>query len=327
MKTREVKTTYRPATSNPAPVTCLSVDKDRIFAGSWDKTIYAWDRRAESKAVVEAKSSRCFVAGHSDFVKAVLAFTVGQTSLLVSASADATLIVWDADTGAKLHVLKGHARGVQALALESASNEQATVYSGDSSREIRRWHISPTSSYEVSSSGVERGGATAVGSIDALVAHETSIFALTFDADGDLWTASADKTSKCLSRAQAWKADTTLAHPDFVKAVTIHEGLGLAVTACRDENVRLWDRASSKLVHTYEGHHEEVTGLALLGDRAVSVSIDGTIRTWGLTAAAIKKATEDAEKARLGEVKEEKKNLLTAEEEAELAELMDDDDE
>ena len=267
-------------------------------------------------------------SGHTDFVKAILTFDVGVTSILVSASADASIIVWDAAAGSKLHQLKGHARGVQALAIESLTREYATIVSGDSSREIRRWYISPESSYEIptASASMEQ----TAGPIDPLLAHDTSIYALTFDADGDMWTASADKTAKCLSRNNAFKADTTLQHPDFVRSIAIYESGGLVVTACRDENVRIWQKGSGKLVHVYEGHFEEVTGIVVDEDkgRAISVSIDGTVRRWGLKSADIKCAKEEAERLAKGEEKEvvKKENMLTAEEEAELADLMDSDD-
>ena len=87
----------------------------------------------------------------------------------------------------------------------------------------------------------------------------------------------------------------------------------------------------------YSGHFEEVTGLALVGGkeggakRVVSVSIDGTVRTWSLDAAEVRKTREEAEKREMGEVKDEvveerKEGMMTAEEEAELADLMDDED-
>ncbi|KAH0147461.1 hypothetical protein KCU82_g13913, partial [Aureobasidium melanogenum] len=66
--------------------------------------------------------------------------------------------------------------------------------------------------------------------------------------------------------------------------------------------------------------------------RVVSVSIDGTLRVWSLDPAEIKKAKEEYERQQNGiEVEEEpevkKESMLTAEEEAELADLMDSDDE
>jgi WD40 repeat protein len=141
-----------------------------------------------------------------------------------------------------------------------------------------------------------------------------------------LWTASSDKTAKCLSRDRNWAVDTELSHPDFVRDVVVDEEDGLIVTACRDEGVRVWEKGSGKLVHNFDGHFDEVTALVLLhgtaGKKVVSVSIDGTIRTWGLSPAAIKKAKEDAGKE-LSHQKEKPDITLTEEEERELAELED----
>ncbi len=293
-----------------------------LYAGAWDKKLYGHDRTA-----YDASSVKTF-SGHTDFVKAVLPISVSSAPLVVSASADTTLIVWDVLTCRKLYTLKGHVRGVQALALESLANDHATIFSGDSSREIRRWYISSTASYEIAFNAKDTSLPPA-GPIDPLIAHETSIYALVFDSDSDLWTASADKTAKCLSRANDFKADTTLPHPDFVRGIAIYETGGLVVTACRDEHVRVWEKGSGKLVHIYEGHYEEVTGVVVDEEagRAVSVSIDGTIRTWGLKSDDIKKAREDDRKAKNGEGEEEvEESLLTAEEEAELADLMGDSD-
>ena len=80
--------------------------------------------------------------------------------------------------------------------------------------------------------------------------------------------------------------------------------------------------------HTFSGHYEEVTGLALIEQMVVSVSIDGTVRQWSLMPDDLQKAKVAQEEAKKGVVKEKqapvKKSLMTEEEERELAELMDD---
>jgi len=163
-----------------------------------------------------------------------------------------------------------------------------------------------------------------------IIAHETSIDALHFDSDGDLWTASADKTAKCLSRGREWAEDSTFEHPDFVRDVAIDEDGGWLVSVCRDEEVRVWDKSSGKLHHTFSGHFEEVTGLLLLGQRVISVSIDATVRQWSLKPQELAKAIQEAEDERLGKEEdkepERKEGMMTAEEEAELAELLGDSD-
>ncbi|KAI4654952.1 uncharacterized protein J4E78_007131 [Alternaria triticimaculans] len=311
IETNKVAATF---TGPVAPLTSVAVSSksDTLFAGCWDKSIWSW-------TLSTRKPAKRF-QGHSDFVKAVIAFTLHGKEVMVSASQDASIIVWDVATGSKLHTLKGHTRGILALALDPAdyepSKDTATVFSAGSDREIRRWTIGLTSASEVEPSPI--------------IAHETSIDALHFDSDGDLWTASADKTAKCLSRGREWAEDSTFEHPDFVRDVAIEEDGGWLVTVCRDEEVRVWDKSSGKLHHTFSGHFEEVTGLLLLGQRVISVSIDATVRQWSLKPQELAKAIQEAEDERLGKEEdkepERKEGMMTAEEEAELAELLGDSD-
>ncbi|EUC38474.1 hypothetical protein COCVIDRAFT_85631 [Bipolaris victoriae FI3] len=297
-----------------APLTSIAVSSksDTLFAGCWDKSIWSW-------SLSSRKVSTRF-QGHSDFVKAIISFTLNGKEVLVSASQDASIIVWDIAAGKKLHTLKGHTRGILALALDPVDYEPGkdtvTVFSAGSDREIRRWQIASSSAREIQPSPI--------------ISHETSIDALHFDADGDLWTASADKTAKCLSRGRDWEEDSKFEHPDFVRDVVVDEAGGWIVTACRDEEVRVWERASGRLHHTFSGHFEEVTGLFLVGQRLISVSIDATVRQWSLKPQELAKSIEEAEKERLGEETtkepERKESLMTVEEEAELAELLEDSD-
>jgi WD40 repeat protein len=245
--------------------------------------------------------------------------TLQGKEILLSASADATIIVWDVATGEKLHTLKGHTRGILALALEPtdqpSDRDQITLLSAGSDREIRRWTLSLSSASETQPSPI--------------IAHETSIDAIHFDSDGDLWTASADKSAKCLSREREWEVDSAFEHPDFVRDVAIDENGGWVITACRDEEIRVWDRGSGKLHHVFSGHFEEVTGLVLLpGQRLLSVSIDATVRQWSLKAQELAKAVKEAEDERAGKNQEKepekKEGMMTAEEEAELADLLED---
>jgi len=312
VKSSQVSATF----SGPAaPLTSVAVSptSGTLFAGCWDKSVWSWN--ASSR-----KPEKRF-QGHSDFVKAVLACRIQSKEVLISASADASIIVWDAVSGEQLHKLKGHSRGILALTLDTLENEpnadSITLLSAGTDREIRRWNISLSSASEVQPSPI--------------IAHETSIDAIHFDSDGDLWSASADKTAKCLSREREWAEDSHYEHPDFVRDVAVDEEGGWVITACRDEEVRVWDKGSGKLHHIFSGHFEEVTGLVLLSSqRLVTVGIDATVRLWSLKAQELAKAVKEAEDEKLGQVEENKSekkgSTMTAEEEAELAELLEDSD-
>ncbi|CAI6333849.1 unnamed protein product [Periconia digitata] len=315
----ETGETIKTFTGPAAPLTSVAVSptSDTLFAGCWDKSIWTW-------SISTGKPVRK-LQGHSDFVKALLLITLrGGKELLVSGSADATIVVWDAQSGEQLHKLKGHTRGVLALALDSFEHEPGTsdtavIFSAGSDREIRRWSISVANATQVTDEPFP------------IIQHETNVDAIHFDSDGDLWTASADRSAKCLSRSHAWVEDSCFEHPDYVRDVVVDEEGGWLVTACRDEHVRVWDKATGKLHHVFEGHYEEVTGLVFLsGQKVVSVSIDGSVRQWSLKSRELTDAIKLAEEEKQGLVKEEKpekkEGLMTADEEAELAALMADDD-
>ncbi|KAJ9666063.1 hypothetical protein H2201_003741 [Coniosporium apollinis] len=330
----ETGETSAPYTGPAAPLTSLALSPINIsntaprtlYAGCWDKSTWSWN--ANTRAPL-----RRFTGGHTDFVKAVICLRLSGRDILISGGADAVIVVWDARSGEKLYRLQGHVRGILSLAIDPASlrsgaedqrngveEASVTLFSGSSDREIRRWRLTASGGHELADDA-------ATGPVPIL-AHETSVNALRFDADGDLWTASADKSAKCLVRERGWEADTALSHPDFVRDVVVDEEGGWVITACRDEEVRVWERGTEKLWHTFSGHFEEVTGLLLVGKLLVSVSIDATVRKWSLGPQDLQAAKLEAEKAQEGEVEEEepKESVLTAEEEAELAELMDDSD-
>lgn len=295
-----------------------SPDDGILFAGCWDKSIHSWSIRT-------GKPLRRYV-GHSDFVKCVLTARIGDRNLLLSGSADATIIVWDIATGRKLHTLKGHSRGVLDLAIDPASaSSSITLYSADSVRDIRTWSVTPDSA--------------AAQSTDPLVAHQTSVNRLRFEPvalnedgqpEGDLWTASSDKSAMRLVRDREWQSDTVLDHPDFVKDVVCAGPY--VVTACRDEEVRVWNASSGKLHCVYSGHYDEVTALAVVDNerKLVSVSLDSTLRQWSLDAQDMRTAMVAREKGADDDrpptpAEDSNANAMTAEEEAELAELMDSD--
>ena len=155
--------------------------------------------------------------------------------LLLSRGADAQILVFDLGNGQRLHVLKGHTKGIQDLSLDPLTldldSSDQTIFSAGSDREIRHFDIS-------------KGSQDLTGS-EALLAHDTNIYKLYFDQDGDLWTASADKTAKCLVREDGWKSNLTLSHPDYVRDVVVDERGGWVITACRDEEIRVWNRSVS----------------------------------------------------------------------------------
>jgi len=305
-----------------APLTSLCVAPDHsIFAGCWDKTIWHFPSSTTSPP------STCpnQLAGHIDFINCLLyAHLPDKLPLLISGSADGDILFWSpvSPSSRRLHRLSPQSRGIEHLALDPLSPPTApVVFFSTSQREIYHFTL-PQSLSDLKSITIS----------PPILAHETSVYSIYFDDDGDIWTASADKTAQHLVREDGWKADTVLQHPDFVRDVVVHDRGGWVITACRDEEVRVWNCATGDLHHVFSGHFEEVTGLCLLGDTLVSVSIDATVRRWDISATALKAAVEMAKNPlKIEEVKVEKTSLgadlgLTEEEEAELRALMEEEE-
>lgn len=313
---------------------------DTVFAGCWDKRVWAWDLAGGAPRTYE---------GHVDFVKAVLCANIGGTPCLISGGADKKIIVWEVASGRRLHVLQDAVvpmMAVQCLALDpvASDGESVVLVSAGSDPHIRRWRVTLRDAEKLSITTEGEDGEGEGARRDTILEHDTGVFRLVFDEeddDVDLWTASADGTAKRLSRAGGFIADDTLLHGDYVRAVAVERRL--VATAGRSEDIKIWDRVSGELRYVLEGHYDEVTDLVLVRDgdkgkeRLVSVGIDGTVRIWGLGEEELKAAVAAMEKGRekTGMVVEEESDegdgkttgVLTAEEEAELAELMADDDE
>jgi WD40 repeat protein len=315
----KVKSVYSGAT---APVTsiCFADNGKSLWAGCWDKKIYTWDIGPDATAASKS-APKPLTGGHMDFVKCLLNVrTPDGQELVLSGGADGDIIFWSL-SGQHLHILKGQSRGIEHLALDPLSSATSPViFVATSKRDIFHFTLPPSTSLKT----------TTLSS--PILAHETSVYKLLFDDNGDLWTASADKTAKHLVREDDWKADTTLSHPDFVRDLVVHEKGGWVITACRDEEIRVWNSGTGNLHHVFSGHFEEVTGLCLFGDLLVSVSIDATVRKWSLAPRDLQRAVEEAKKDPEELEEEVKKSdaaassgglgMLTAEEEAELRELM-----
>ena len=286
-----------------------------IFAGGWDKTISTIKLGSQRSGAPTASSQSSFKA-HADFVKCLsVAQTPDKKIVVLSGGADGDLCIWSID-GQRLARLKPKSRGIECITLDPLSTpESPQIFFSTSQREIFSFTLPKSTEM------------TTISLSEPIIQHETSVYKLCFDNDGDLWTCSADKSAKRLVRENGYVADTILAHPDFVRDIIIHETAGLAITACRDEEVRVWSSSTSQLLHTFSGHYEEVTGLAITGNTLVSISIDATLRRWSLAPQDLQKAIEEVKKPKT-ELEPEIKNDfgLTEEEEAELRAMMEDEE-
>ncbi|KAF6844649.1 WD repeat-containing protein [Colletotrichum musicola] len=332
---KQSRTTTVKYTGPSVPVTCLAIGgagSETIFAGSWDKTVWSWD-------ISTRKPGRRY-DGHSDFVKAVACGRLGDKHVLISGGADKKIIVWDVETGRKLHTLQDAASSASMMSLQSlavdpvlSTAEEIVLVSASSDPHIRRWKITPTGVSQLPSEAAK--ATTAGGERLTIQEHETSVYKVVFDVTGeevDLWSASADGTAKCLLREKGFTAEDVLEHGDFVRAIALTNDW--VVTGGISQVIKVWDRTSGELYAAIDAHFDEITDLVVLRDPAgrsdvlCSVGIDCTLRTWPLDRKGLDGVVEEIRAAADGKKEEEEENkegLMTAEEEAELAALMEDD--
>jgi WD40 repeat protein len=197
---------------------------------------------------------------HSGTVKA-LAFSVdGQ--LVVSASADCTLKLWDVASGRELRSFAGHADAVGACAL---SADGARLVSGSRDETLKLWDVA---------SGLE---------LRSFAGHENSVNACALSANGArLVSGSKDCTLKLWDVASGCEMRSFAGHTAPVWACALSADGARLVSGSADCTLKLWDVASGRELRSFAGHASAVWACALSADgaRLVSGSSDRTLKLW-----------------------------------------------
>lgn len=173
------------------------------------------------------KHRRCSVKqfrGHTDSVMC-LQF---EDNILMTGSYDATIKIWDTETGEELRTLRGHNAGVRCLQFDDSK-----LITGSLDRSLRVWNW--------------RTGEC----ISKYNGHTEAVIALHFDASL-LATASVDKTVKIWNFKD--KSTFVLPHPEGVNAVKIDTPSRTVLSACDDGSARLWDLDTKTCIRIFHNH-------------------------------------------------------------------------
>jgi hypothetical protein len=94
-----------------------------------------------------------------------------------------------------------------------------------------------------------------------------------------------EQSSEKHSRVTLREVGTLSGHSGVVMAVAVTPDGQRAVSASRDETLKLWDLAGGHELRTLSGHSGPVTAVAVTpdGQRAVSASRNTTLQVWGLS--------------------------------------------
>ena len=178
------------------------------------------------------KYGRCSVKilkGHTNGVMA-LQFC---DNILATGSYDATIKIWDLDTGKEMRTLKGHAMGIRCLQFDDNK-----LISGSLDQTLKVWNW--------------RTGEC----ISTYNGHSGGVIALYFDSD-ILVSGSVDNTARIWNFRDR-SVFTLRGHTDWVNSVKIDSASRTVFTASDDCTVKLWDLDTKKCIHTFEGHVGQV---------------------------------------------------------------------
>lgn len=205
----------------------------------------------------EAMTFRGELHGHSGWVTSI-ATTVRNPDMILSASRDKTIIVWDLTTGDEKsagrarRALRGHSHFVQDVVI---SSDGQFALSGSWDGTLRLWDVNT--------------GATT----RRFIGHEKDVLSVAFSADNrQIVSGARDRTIKLWNTLGECKYTITEGgHTEWVSCVRFSPSTTtpLIVSAGWDKMVKVWNLTNCKLENTLAGH----TGYL----NTVTVSPDGSL--------------------------------------------------
>lgn len=119
--------------------------------------------------------------------------------------------------------------------------------------------------------------------VHTLRGHELQVTSVVVDDQGDILSASVDRTVRRWRQGQC--VEVLTGHQGPVQAVLTLPS-GEVVTGSSDCSLKIWK--GSKCVQTFTGHSDTVRGLALMPDVGIlSASHDGSVRLWSVNGDAL----------------------------------------
>ena len=196
---------------------------------------------ASGRSGLPRAPAQFLLQGHRGAVTAIAVHPI--FTQVASASEDATIRLWDFESGEYERALKGHTNVVQDLAY----NAKGTVLASCSAdMTIKLFDLSSFSCFKT------------------LQGHEHSVTGLRFlPSDDFLVSASRDKTIRVWSLETTYCVQVVAAHSDWVRRVAV--AAHLIASGSSDHSVRVWnatDPSKVQLVADLRGHSHVVEAVA-----------------------------------------------------------------
>ncbi|EQC34558.1 hypothetical protein SDRG_07883 [Saprolegnia diclina VS20] len=194
------------------------------------------------------------MSGHRSPVTCVLFHPV--FSVIVTSSEDATIKVWDFETGDFERTLKGHTNAVQCVAFNPAGSILA---SSSADLMIKLWDFTSDGSYECKKT---------------LRGHDHNVCCVTFAPSGDhLFSCSRDTTIKIWEVESGYCIQTLNGHADWVRTICVTDDGQYLASGGNDRSIFLWDLATFKPIQSMR-EHEHVVETVAFARQAQHATID-----------------------------------------------------
>lgn len=222
--------------------------------------------------------------GHRDTVTRVVFHPTFD--VIVSASEDATIKVWDYEAGEHERTLKGHTAPVQDVAFDHTGK---WLVSCSADMSVRLWDFQ---TYQC---------------IKTMHGHDHNVSSVTFTPSGDhIISCSRDKKIKIWEVSTSYCVKTLTGHQEWVRMVRVYQDGTMLASCSVDHTVRIWSLPSGECKSELRGHDNVIECIAWAPDSAgpnisesitnggtdaqkrsgpylVSGARDKTIRIWDVT--------------------------------------------
>ncbi|MET3993738.1 WD40 repeat protein/tetratricopeptide (TPR) repeat protein [Bradyrhizobium sp. S3.9.2] len=219
-----------------------------------DKAVAAMERTISKDRLVGV------LAGHTGYLSGAAYSPDGK--LMATASDDGTARIWDAVSGAELHLLTGHRSTVRNVEF-SPDGKTVLTASGDGTARI--WDAA---------TGAE---------LKRLIGHAADIWRAHFSPDGKrIATAGWDRQARIWDAATGEMLHTLVGHTSYlVDAVFSPDGKELA-TIANDKVARLWSAETGAEIATLTGHDGTISFVTFSGDgtKVLTGGLDSSAHLW-----------------------------------------------
>ncbi|KAL1839400.1 hypothetical protein VTJ49DRAFT_1531 [Mycothermus thermophilus] len=214
---------------------CLSPPEDPVppQTRSW-KAVY----RDRWQVGYNWKYGRCSVKtlkGHTNGVTCLQL----DDNILATGSYDATIKIWNIETGEEIRTLRGHTRGIRALQFDDSKLISGSL---DHTIKIWNWHTGEC--------------------ISTLQGHTDGVVSVHFDAQL-LVSGSIDRSIKIFN-FNSKETFCLKGHTDWVNCTRLDIASRTVMSASDDTTLKLWDLDTRRVIRTFEGHVGHVQQVLLL---------------------------------------------------------------